>query len=51
MFGAGLGAVGEEADVGVPTVSMGATPVWGDEREDDPEEDPLILFCRGERGL
>ena len=29
-FGAGLAAVGEEADVGVVTVSTGAVPVWGD---------------------
>lgn len=51
MLGAGLTAVGEEADVGVVTVSTGAVPVWGDGREEEPAEAPPILFCRGERGL
>lgn len=50
MLGAGLAAVGEEAD-GVATVSTGAAPVWGDGREEEPGEDPPMLFCRGERGL
>lgn len=51
MLGAGLAAVGEEADVGVVTVSTGAVPVWGEGREEEPGEAPPILFCRGERGL
>ena len=51
MLGAGLAAVGEEADVGVAAVSTGAVPVWGDGREELPVEAPPILFCRGERGL
>lgn len=51
MLGAGLAAVGEEADVGVAAVSTGAVPVWGDGREEGPGEAPPILFCRGERGL
>lgn len=51
MLGAGLAAVGEEADVGVAAVSTGAVPVWGDGMEEEPVEAPPILFCRGERGL
>lgn len=51
MLGAGLAAVGEEADVGVAAVSTGAVPVWGDGRDEGPGEAPPILFCRGERGL
>lgn len=50
-MGAGLAAVGEEADVGVATVSTGAVPVWGEGMEELPVDAPLILFCRGERGL
>lgn len=51
MLEAGPAAVGEEADVDVATVSTGAAPVWGDGIEEEPGEDPPILFCRGERGL
>lgn len=51
MLGAGLAAVGEEADVGVAAASAGAVPVWGDGMEEEPVEDPPMLFCRGERGL
>ncbi len=51
MLGAGLAAVGEEADVGVAAVSTGAVPVWGDGMEEEPVEAPPMLFCRGERGL
>lgn len=51
MLGAGLAAVGEEADVAVATVSTGAAPVWGAGRAEEPVEAPPILFCRGERGL
>lgn len=51
MLGAGLAALGEEADVAVETVSTGAAPVWAAGREEEPEEAPPILFCRGERGL
>lgn len=51
MLGAGLAAVGEEADVGVVTVSTGAVPVWVEGREEEPGEAPPILFCLGERGL
>lgn len=50
MLRPGLAAVGEE-DVGVATVSPGAFPDWDDGMEDAPAEAPLILFCRGERGL
>lgn len=50
MLRPGLAAVGEE-DVGVATVSTGAFPDWDDGMEDVPAEAPLILFCRGERGL
>lgn len=50
MLREGLAAVGEE-DVGVATFSTGAFPTWGDGMEDAPAEAPLILFCRGERGL
>lgn len=46
----GLAAVGEE-DVGVAAVSTGAFPVWEDGMEAGPAEAPLMLFCRGERGL
>lgn len=51
MLGAGLAAAGEAADVSVVTVSTGAVPVCGEEREEDPGEAPPMLFCRGERGL
>lgn len=51
ILGAGLAAVGEEADVGVAAVSTGAVPVCGDGREEVPVGAPPILFCRGERGL
>lgn len=51
MLGAGLAAVGEEADVGVVTVSTGAVPVCGEGRDEEPGEAPPILFCLGERGL
>lgn len=50
MLREGLAPVGEE-DVGVATVSAGAFPDWDDGMEDVPAEAPLILFCRGERGL
>lgn len=50
MLREGLAAVGEE-DVGVATVSTGAFPACGDGMEDVPADAPLILFCRGERGL
>lgn len=50
MLREGLAAVGEE-DVGVAAVSTGALPVWEDGMEAGPAEAPLILFCRGERGL
>lgn len=50
MLREGLAAVGEE-NVGVATVSTGAFPDWDDGMEDVPVEAPLILFCRGERGL
>lgn len=50
MLREGLAAVGEE-DVGVATVSTGAFPDWDDGMEAGPAEAPLILFCRGERGL
>lgn len=53
-LGAGLAAVGEEADVSAAKVSTGAVPVWGDEREEEEEEAgeaPPMLFWRGERGL
>lgn len=50
MLRAGLAAVGEE-DVGVATVSAGAFPDWDDGMEEVPAEAPLIVFCRGERGL
>lgn len=49
--GAAAAGVGEEADVGVAIVSTEAAPVWVDGREEEPEEDPPKLFCRGERGL
>lgn len=52
VLGAGLAAVGEEADVGAAKVSTGAAPVWGDEREEEEAgEAPPMLFWRGERGL
>lgn len=51
MPGAGLAAVGEEADVGVAAVSTGVVPVWGDGREEEPGDAPPKLFCLGERGL
>lgn len=50
MPGAGLAAVGEEAEVGVAADSTGVAPVWGDGRE-EPDVAPPRLFCRGERGL
>lgn len=46
----GLAAVGEE-DVGVATVSTGGFPDWDDGMGVAPAEAPLVLFCRGERGL
>lgn len=51
MLGAGLAAVGEEADVAVATDSTGAAPVWDAGREEEPGEAPPKLFCLGERGL
>lgn len=51
MLGVGLAAVGEEADVTVVTVSIGAIPVWGEESEEEPGEARPTLFCRGDRGL
>lgn len=50
MLREGLAAVGEQ-DVGVATVSAGAFPDWDDGMQDVPAEAPLILVCRGERGL
>lgn len=48
MLGAGLAAVGEEAE-GVPLDSTGV--VWGEGSEEEPGDAAVILFCRGERGL
>ena len=48
---AGLAAVGDTAEAGVVTGSMGAVPGWGEGIEAGPVGVPPRLLCRGERGL
>lgn len=48
---AGLAAVGDTAEVGVVTGSMGAVPGWGEGIEAGPLGVPPRLPCLGERGL